>query len=47
MNASALVRQLWNRCGLPRGDGMSRGGPVEPLACLLWLKMAGPYLRSM
>ncbi len=51
MNASTLVRKLWEYCGTLRDDGLSYGDYVEQLTFLLFLKMAderlaGPFFEK-
>lgn len=40
MNASTLVRKLWNYSNVLRDDGMNCGEYVEQLTSLLSLKMS-------
>jgi hypothetical protein len=44
-NPTELLQKLWNYCSTLRDDGLSYGGYVEQLTCLLFLKMADKQSR--
>ncbi|WP_242467409.1 type I restriction-modification system subunit M N-terminal domain-containing protein [Thiocapsa imhoffii] len=46
MNASTLVKKLWNFCHTLRDDGVGYGDYLEQLTYLLFLKLAHEYAQE-